>query len=183
MNRRAFTLVELLTVIAIIAVLAALLIPAVGLVRDRMRRSQAVAMVAALHQAMQSYAAEDRRHRFPTQAADLSLAWAPEDASPPAAGTLNLLVAQGFDFDRAGLDRGVAAPHPLLDPWKRPYRYQADADLLGATGAQRPLGCDGTSPPLEAWNAAGVRPWGYIWSTGRDGSTDGTGWIYQRDDR
>ena len=183
MNSRAFTLIELLTVIAIIAVLAALLIPAVGLVRDKVRRAQAGSTVAALHQAMQGYAAEERRHRYPTQAADLSLGWAPDDAAPPVAGTLNLLEDRGFDFNREGLDRSVAAPHPLLDPWRRPYRYQADSDLLGATGAQRPLGCDGVSPPLEAWNAAGVRPWGYVWSAGKEGSADGTMWVYQRDDR
>lgn len=182
-NRRAFTLIELLTVIGIIAVLTALLMPAIGLVRDKVRRSQAGSTVAALHQAMMGYAAEERRHRFPTAAVDLSLGWAPEDAAPPVKGTLNLLEDQGFDFGREGLDRSVAAPHPLLDPWKRPYRYQVDADLLGATGPQRPLGCDGVSPPLEAWNATGTRPWAYIWSTGRDGSTDGTGWVYVRDDR
>jgi prepilin-type N-terminal cleavage/methylation domain-containing protein len=180
MNRRAFTLIELLTVIAIIAVLTALLIPAIGLVRDKVRRSQAGSTVAALHQAMMGYAAEERRHRFPTAAVDLSLGWAPEDAAPPVKGTLNLLAEQGFEFDREGLDRTVV-PHVLQDPWKRPYRYQADADLLGATGPQRPLGCDGVSPPLESWNAAGTRPWAYIWSTGRDGSADGTGWVYQRD--
>lgn len=180
MSRRGFTLIELLVVMAIIATLTAILIPAIGLVRDKVRRSQAAGMVAALHQAMFSYAAEERRHRFPTAAADLGLGWAPPEAAP-ASGVLNLLEAQNFDFDRSALDRSVAAPYPLLDPWRRPYRYQADADLLGTSGAQRPLGCDGVSPPLEAWNAAGVRPWAYIWSTGRDGSADGRGWIYQRD--
>lgn len=180
MIRRAFTLIELLTVIAIIVILAAMLIPAIGLVRDKVKRSQAASTVAALHQAMQGYAAEERRHRFPTAAVDFSLGWAPEDAAP-ATGVLNLLESQGFEFDRSSLDRSVAAPYPLLDPWKRPYRYQADADLLGASGAQRPLGCDGVTPPLDAWNAAGVRPWGYIWSTGKNATADGVGWIYQRD--
>jgi hypothetical protein len=52
---------------------------------------------------------------------------------------------------------------------------------LGATGAQRPLGSDGVTAPLTAWNAAGVRPWGYVWSRGRDAQADGTDWIYQHD--
>ncbi len=180
MSRRAFTLIELLTVIAIIATLTAIMVPVLGLVREKVRHSQATSTVAALHQAMQGYAAEERRHRFPTAAADLALCWA---EAAPAFGVLNLLDAQGFEFDRSTLDRSVASPYPLLDPWKRPYRYQADAELLGSSGAQRPLGCDGKTPPLDGWNAAGIRPWGYVWSTGKGGTTDGVGWVYQRDSR
>jgi prepilin-type N-terminal cleavage/methylation domain-containing protein len=181
-GRTAFTLIELLTVIAIIAILAALLMPAINVVREKVRKSQAQSTVAALHQAMQGYAAEERRHRFPTAATDLSLGWSPPEMAG-AGGTLNLLENQGFEFDRASLDRSVAAPYPLHDPWHRPYRYQVDGDLLGTSGAQRPLGCDGTTPPLEGWNAQGIRPWGYVWSLGSAAAADGTGWIYQHDGR
>jgi prepilin-type N-terminal cleavage/methylation domain-containing protein len=177
-----FTLIELLVVIVIIVVLIGLLLPAIQMIRERANRSHASSTVANIHQALQSYAGEERRHRFPTQAVDLALGWAPPDA-PAANGVLNQLQSQGLDFDRSALDRGTAPPFLLLDPWGRPFRYQADNDLLGATGAQRPLGCDGVTAPLTAWNASGVRPWGYVWSQGREAATDGVDWIYQHDNR
>jgi type II secretory pathway pseudopilin PulG len=174
--------VELLVVIAIIAVLAGLLLPAMMIVRERMKRAQAATAVSRLHQALQAYAAEDPRHRYPTQAADLSLGWAPAEA-PAARGVLNQLQDQGLEIDLPAVDRSTPPPFLLRDPWRRPYRYQADSDLLGVAGAQRPLGCDGVQPPLVAWNAAGTRPWGYVWSAGKDGTADGVGWIYQHDNR
>ena len=178
--RTAFTLIELLVVIVILLLLAGLLLPAIGLVREQVRRNRARSAVAQLHQALQAYAAEERRHRYPAAAGPSTLQWTPAEAGP---GILTLLHAQGIRVDLSGLDRSGTPPFTLMDPWKRPYHYQADNDLLGAAGAQRPLACDGTTPPLEDWNAAGVRPWGYVWSTGADGSADGRGWVYQRDVR
>jgi prepilin-type N-terminal cleavage/methylation domain-containing protein len=60
MNRRAFTLVELLTVVAIVGVLAAILIPAIGQARQTARTSREI---AAAHFLIQSYLVvpQDRR--------------------------------------------------------------------------------------------------------------------------
>jgi type II secretory pathway pseudopilin PulG len=162
--------------ISIIAVLASLLIPAIGLVRERVRSTQALERVAEIHMALQHYAAEERRHRYPPQssATDLSLRLDPSDAAP---GNLNLLRQGGFEIDTSGLSGEGPAPFALLDPWKRPYQYQADNDLLATQGAQRPQ-------PLAVcpgWNAAGSRPWGYVWSTAKAGAADGIGWIYVKD--
>lgn len=177
-----FTLIELLVVIAVIGILAGLLLPALGMVRERARRTQATSTVTNIHQALQTYAAEERRHRFPPHVVSLGLEWTPAgDAA--GLGVLNLLEHHGFNFDRSALDRTTSPPYILKDPWRRPYQYQADNDLLGVSGAQRPLGSDGVLPPLSDWNAAGIRPWGYVWSTGNAGTTDGVGWIYQRDNR
>ena len=178
----AFTLLELLVVIVVIVALLGMLLPVIIMVREQARRNQAAALVAQLHHAVQAYASEERRHRFPPAATDLALGWAPPEAAS-AAGVLNLLQDQGIEVDRTSLDHRGTPPFRLLDPWKVPFRYQADNDLLGVSGAQRPLGCDGVSAPLSAWNAAGIRPWGYVWSVGKDATADGTGWIYQRDNR
>jgi len=171
-------LIEILVVIAIIAVLVAMLMPAIGIIRERVRKAQAGEQVSEIHMALQHYAAEDSRHRYPPQtaAADLTLRLDPADANP---GNLNLLRKFGFEIDLSGLIRTDPAPYALGDPWKRPYQYQVDSDLLGVSGAQRP------QPPAicPAWNAAGTRPWGYVWSQGPKGLADGKEWIYVRDDK
>lgn len=60
--RRAFTLIELLVVVSIIAILAAMLLPAIGLVREQARRAVCAGHVRQLGLAMVAYAAdwEDR---------------------------------------------------------------------------------------------------------------------------
>lgn len=57
---RAFTLVELLAVLAIIGVLAAILIPVVGKVRQSARLTQSTANIKAIGQAVNLYAADNR---------------------------------------------------------------------------------------------------------------------------
>lgn len=55
---RAFTLVELLTVIAIVGILAAIIIPVVGNVRQKARGAQCMANLRSLHTAASLYAAD-----------------------------------------------------------------------------------------------------------------------------
>jgi len=59
-RQRAFTLVELLTVIAIIAILASILIPTIGKVRENARTSQCLSNVRQLALANLLYAGENK---------------------------------------------------------------------------------------------------------------------------
>jgi prepilin-type processing-associated H-X9-DG protein/prepilin-type N-terminal cleavage/methylation domain-containing protein len=58
---RAFTLIELLTVIAVIGILAAILIPVVGKVRETARSAHCVRNLSGLGAAFQLYAADNRQ--------------------------------------------------------------------------------------------------------------------------
>jgi len=60
LSRRAFTLIELLTVIAIVGILVAIIIPAVGTVRSNARNSQCVSNVRELAMANLLYASENK---------------------------------------------------------------------------------------------------------------------------
>lgn len=79
-SRSAFTLVELLTVIAIIGILAAILIPVVGSVRKSARNSQCVSNLRQWSTAIGLYANDNRgtyfvQGRYPTPTSS-SITWA-----------------------------------------------------------------------------------------------------------
>jgi len=59
-KRNAFTLIELLTVIAIIGILAAIIIPTVGAVRASARSAQTVSNLRQIGQGLQNFAGENK---------------------------------------------------------------------------------------------------------------------------
>jgi prepilin-type N-terminal cleavage/methylation domain-containing protein/prepilin-type processing-associated H-X9-DG protein len=73
----AFTLVELLTVIAIIGILAGILIPVVGKMRESARRSECASQLRGIHQAIGLYMGEKKNFYPPAYGGviDTSLTW------------------------------------------------------------------------------------------------------------
>lgn len=192
-QRSAFTLMELMIVIAIIAALAAMIMGAVGVLRERGRRVEAQQVVDQLAIALETYqSADQRRHHYPLQselypapAAGLvphRFALAPQAGA--SAGVLALLLDQDL------LVRGSNALRDgvLTDPWGRPYNYQLTRPAPTAQAARLvDWNWDAANSRPRARNRASgdtAAPFPYIWSYGRAGRADDAGdWIYRADSR
>lgn len=148
MKRRAFTLIELLTVIAIIAVLAAILIPAVGRVREAAWTSESASNIRQLTTANLACVA-DTGHYVQAMSADNRTHWY---------GRKN-----GSGYDAAGgflspyLDHGMVRRCPVFDHILGD-RLNEDAQFnAGAGGYGYNAVYLGGSPHLSAQSSGGNR--------------------------
>lgn len=113
--RAAFTLIELMTVIAIIAILASLVFGVAGYAMRKASESRALADIERIKNALEEYRVEFGRYPANTVEAD-SEAWASKlwQHKPP------FLVMKGWN--------DPAASYPVVDPWGNEYRYYYDSD-------------------------------------------------------
>jgi len=165
----AFTLVELLVVMAIIGLLAGLSLTAVSQVRHAARRAEARDHVSQIVTAWKAYLTDYRE--FPSQALEtvnfqvMAILYATTNGTIVVGGepkpldtNANPRLNRYMEFSTAEWTRSE-----MLDPWDNPYRVAIDNGL-------------GTNENGKSYDSI-VRPAGYddvrqyvvAWSVGRDG--------------
>jgi prepilin-type N-terminal cleavage/methylation domain-containing protein/prepilin-type processing-associated H-X9-DG protein len=166
-HRRAFTLIELLTVIAIIGVLAAILIPTIGKVRENARATQCVANLRTWGNATNLYLA-DNKGKLPVSK---FIQGATVD------GTYYASLAQDVYFY---VNRYVVAPtHPCYK-WGYNHTQLADFTCTTRTDAGNNLtwgayGFNGAASQMMLNSIP--EPSRLVWATEAAGGSGGQRWI------
>ena len=124
---RAFTLIELMVVILILAILAALIIPNVVGKADDAKRGQAVSNIGELEKALEAYRLDNNRYPTSEQGGLRALRENPGDAP---------------NWQRPYIQKDIPP-----DPWGAEYIYESDGRSyqiisLGADGAEEGEGND-----------------------------------------
>jgi prepilin-type N-terminal cleavage/methylation domain-containing protein len=150
--RAAFTLIELLTVITIIAILMGLLFPAIAIVKEQARKAQAKADVAGIAAAVKQYYTEYGKYPIGSQPSgqdtlfgdkvsnkelfDILRNITPAGGSAPNYNPRGIVFFEGRmasspDAPRAGFvpsDAKTGTPGAFVDPWGQEYRIAIDSD-------------------------------------------------------
>lgn len=194
-GNQGFTLIEIMIVVAVIALLASLLIPAVMGTRTAYDKTAAQDLVNGLVMALKIQKVEDGRYPLPdnqesTDKTDPGyykgqFVYDRSDENP---GLVNRLVTtQKFGFD-AG--RMLSEDNVLIDGWNNPIHYvlgdaknsknlaSHDPDLPQDLNKPK----DADSPPADSdWNTGDEAGYPYIYSEGPDPARGEESWIYPKD--
>ncbi len=161
MKKRAFTIIELLVVMAIIIVLAGLVIATSGYVQEKGKRSRTEAEIAAMSAALESYRADNGIYPQDVTSTDpLSPMTSPFLGYEQASAFLYRALAGDFDGDRISDGKSYFAFKPnmltpqapltpitaIRDPFGNPYGYST----AKANGT-----AEGFNPTFDLWSTAG----------------------------
>jgi general secretion pathway protein G len=136
-RQRGFTLIEIMVVVVIMGILAALVVPKLMGRTDDARISAARQDIATIMQALKLYRLDN--HRYPTTEQGLQALIVKPQSGPPATGW-----KQGGYLDRLP-----------KDPWGTPYQYLApgihgEVDVF-SYGADGQPGGAGNDADLGSW--------------------------------
>ena len=168
--RRAFTLVELIVVIAIIAILIGLLFPAFRAVQDQAKRTQAKNDLTQIVNAVNAFYTDYGKYPLVTNENTISdnedlfytLRAVANGANAGNAQNPRVIVfiSPSYVKDTASPRSGIGSNGRYYDPFGTPYRLRIDADY------------DNDAPnPYTADTGAGPSPLGIgviAWSLGKD---------------
>jgi prepilin-type N-terminal cleavage/methylation domain-containing protein/prepilin-type processing-associated H-X9-DG protein len=154
-KKTGFTLIEMLVVIAIIALLATLLVPATGKVLGKAQRTKCASQLRQFHQAAVMYAT-DHEGRLPAVADEKGFNWAGYRGKYEWPGTWPFALASYLGYEQFQLGERLdedqfgtiflcpsylkSAPYTLFQKGKN---FELDRGLLGGYGMNRRL------PPNE----------------------------------
>lgn len=176
-GKAAFTLIELMAVITIIVILAALVISGMGFVTERQAKEKARVQIQLISKALEDYKLDNGAYPGSDNTSDgtgqssylfqaLFLGYGP-DRKAPDDDPNNPAKIYISDLDPAtnkqGWTTGTASKDPktkIVDPWGHEYRYRS---ALG------PASGDGGAATA---NALTINPDFDIWSAGKDGKSN-----------
>lgn len=181
MNRKGFTLVELLTVMAVIAILAGLVLSTAGYVQKKAASSRAQSEISALSAACESYKADNGIYpRTPTTGTNGIPANATDtldpkkSGNPSAYGSASLYLYMELSGDRKPNDRkldtgakayfefppamllpsgGTGTVTAISDPFGYSYGYSTSYQADVEAGTNPPK--RGYNPTFDLWSTAG----------------------------
>jgi prepilin-type N-terminal cleavage/methylation domain-containing protein len=161
-TRSAFTLIEILVVVAIIALLISILLPSLARSREMARRAICAARLHNMSLAVTQYAHSNRGKIIQCRASDAN--------EPMLNGPRGAVVQVAIDPRIASRSApGAAAPDYLVDWQGQAKRYQLDKEVWECPNREGTFGYEGTpSMDEQGYTAADLRARGYRVTEGTD---------------
>lgn len=150
-RQRAFTLLEILTVIAIIAILASLVIATSGYIQEMAGNKRAKVEINAFESALNDYKLD--YGEFPEGDGGSNSTEDVLKALHPKEGKVYLQMNKAFEY-KSPADSNYYTNNRLIDPFGNPYRYFYDPETA-------------ENPQTGKKNNSPMAP--DIWSWGKDG--------------
>lgn len=174
-GKAAFTLIELMAVITIIVILAALVISGMGFVTERQAKEKAKIQIQLISKALEDYKLDNGSYPASSNTADgtgqssilfaaLYMGYTPDGNPPANTDASNPAKIYISDLDPVTNKQGwtsgtVKKDTKIMDPWGHEYRYRSAMGAAADGGAAKP-------------NDSTINPDFDIWSAGKDGKSN-----------